>query len=215
MSPDSSSWGDSSVVHLQTQFFPQLEPILKKTRHTPEASIPAPSLAAPGPGQPQRRPSCSRSLPSHCFLAPTPPLVPGVLPHFPPRLLITARRRVLMGNLIQITDAFGLLVALATPAPWTPHPDSAAARNRLRCPKSSWPDTSVWFSPIASICHRAFPIKHPETLSDVRLEERVGFSHPSGASLQLPLSPQWAYGYSWDPDPWSILKVFKAKLRSQ
>lgn len=109
--------GDPSVVLLQTQFFPQSGPILKKTRHTPEASIPAPSLAAPGSGQPQRRPSCSRSLPSHCFLGATPPLVPGVLPHFPPSLLITARRRVLMGRLIQITEAFGLFVALATPAP--------------------------------------------------------------------------------------------------
>lgn len=51
MSPDSPSWEDTSVLHLQTQSFPQSETILKQTRHNPDASILSPSLAAPGSGQ--------------------------------------------------------------------------------------------------------------------------------------------------------------------
>lgn len=71
---DASSWGHISVLHLQTQFFPQSEPISEKRRYSPVAFIRSPSLSAPRIWSATEEVQLHTEPVSHGSLGPIPPL---------------------------------------------------------------------------------------------------------------------------------------------
>lgn len=79
--------------------------------------------------------SCSPKPSSHSIGHLISPFAPGLLPQCLPSFLFTAKGRVLLGALTQMTEALKLSLGPAIPAPCSPASDGAAAVNGLSAQK--------------------------------------------------------------------------------
>lgn len=88
---------------------------------------------------------------SHRILGPTPPFAPGLLPQFPPSLLFTAGRWVLLGTLTQQP------------------PQASGKRNDLGSPTSGVPVHGFLFLPTGPVVTVGVQILDPPKLLKVKL----------------------------------------------